>query len=524
MRIRVMAMICLFLATLLLATARAHSDSSSASPGALGQVANATPNPMSREVIFSPSATELNNPTTPAGSDPPSQFTIKADAFDAKGNPLAPSKNNPLHLEVYGAPDGVITPVKAKITSGDSATFTYNGEFFPNNIVINGWIADPKGGDAIGVTQVLQTNQPPCTLGARDFSVPLVSTLPDALTIKAAVGYTTASTAKGHLEKYTIDTGSLGVIVTAGDLPTNGAAGTMAIGPGGRGVKCYDSSNKAYFGDYYLSPVDIQVISGSSTTTVQTIPIVVLGANKYCKVSDCKSLTQISCVNNSPIHYMGVGFNRNSTAAGDLFDSPAENAFLHVTDGTNGTDINPGYILSPADHTTPTGVILGIDDTTGYNLISLTADANVRGDWQAQPACYGFPDLPPPNQFCKGTSSPATALLDVGISEMFLDLPFGQRPAGTYDAANPKDLKVPAGLRVNVVMGSVDNPALSYTFTTVQEPTSPSGPAPKYAEWIDTTDTGSVFVNTGRNPLNGFDYLYGGQCGLVGFKALWEQF
>ena len=84
--------------------------------------------------------------------------------------------------------------------------------------------------------------------------------------------------------------------MTTSDLPTNGAAGTMAIGPAGRGVKCYDSSNKAYFGDYYLSPVDIQVTSGSSTTAVKTIPIIVLGANKYCKVSDCKSLTQISCV------------------------------------------------------------------------------------------------------------------------------------------------------------------------------------------------------------------------------------
>lgn len=495
-------------------------------PLSAGPAANATPNPMSNEVIFSPSVTELDNPTTLYGANPSSQFTIQANAFDAKGNPLAPTKSNPLHLEVYGAPDGVITPTSTKITSGNSAIFTYNGEFFPNNIVINGWIADPKGGDAIGVTQLLQLNQPPCaTTGTQDYSVPLVSTLPGPLKIKAAVGYTTAAAAKGHLTKYTIDTGSLGVIVTTGDLPTKGAAGTMAIGPAGRGVKCYDSSNKAYFGNYYLSPVDIQVTSGSSTTTAQTIPIVVLGANKYCKVSDCTSLKQISCDKNSPIHYMGVGFNRNSTTAGDLFDSPAENAFLHLTDRSNGTDINPGYILSPSDHTTLTGLTLGISDTSGYNLINLTPNANLPGDWQAQPACYSFPDLPAPNQFCTDVhDNNATALLDVGISEMFLDLPFAQRPTGSYDAANPKDLKVPAGLRMNVLMGSAGNPAMSYTFTTVQPPTYPSGPAPTYSQWFDTTKTGSIFVNTGRRPLNSFDYLYGGQCGLVGFKALWEQF
>ncbi len=45
------------------------------------------------------------------------------------------------------------------------------------------------------------------------------------------------------------------------------------------------------------------------------------------------------------IHYLGVGFDRNNTTAGDAFDSPADNAFLEIADAENGTDISPGYVL-----------------------------------------------------------------------------------------------------------------------------------------------------------------------------------
>jgi hypothetical protein len=463
-------------------------------------------------VIFSPAAKLLNNPTTSGGITPASEFTIKVNAFDRQGHALLPTIRKPLHLEVYGAPEEVITPSSTTITSGNSATFTYNGEFFPNNIVINAWISD-RWGDAIGVAQLLQANKPEACIGTQDYSVPLVSPFPGALQIRGSVGYTTPYTGKAHLKKYTIDTGSLGVIVTANDLPQKDTRHSSVIGPAGEGVKCYDSSNKAYFGHYYFAPVDIEVISGSTTTTVQTNPIIVLGAEEYCKVSNCTELKKISCSEDSPIHYMGVGFDRNATAAGDLFDSPAENAFLHVTDADNGTNINPGYILSPSDQTTTTGVTLGINSTAGYNLINLSANTNVPGDWNAQPACYGFPDLRTPNQFC------GTGLLDVGISEMFIDLPFAKRPAKTFDSND----KVPADLLMNILMGNRDAPAMSYQYTTVQPPTSPSGPAPTYSQWINTTSKPAakqVFVNTGRNPLNSFDYLYEGQCGNVGFKAL----
>jgi hypothetical protein len=427
------------------------------------------------------------------------------NAFDINKNPIIPSEQNPIHVEVYGAPRGVITPVTPIISSGSTFVFTYNGAVFPNNISVNAWITDQNtGGAAIGQTQILLAN-PTCSLGQLNYPVPLVSTLPKALQIMGAVGYLNPSSADGNLTTYTIDTGSLGTIVTAGDLPVSDGVNTLVIGPAGRGVKCYDSSNNAFFGNYYLAPVDIQVSNGTSTTSVQTNPLVVLAVDNFCKVDSCKTLKNpTNCTKHFKFHYLGVGFNRNSSAPGDLFDSPTANAFLHITDTSNGTDVGPGYILSV------NGITLGIDSTSQYKVIQLTANHAVPGDWNAQRACYGFPDLAKPAQFC------GTGLLDVGINEMFNDLSFAQRPPHTFDSNG----YVPPNLTMNVLMGSSGSPAASYTYTTVQPPTSPTGPAPTYSQWIKPNVSGSIFVNTGRNPLNCYNYLYEGQCGYVGFQKV----
>jgi len=447
-------------------------------------------------IVFSPAVTTLSS----GGAE---TLSIQVNAFDAKGDPIIPSAGNPLNVAVYGAPSGVIAPKNTSITSGSTFAFSYNGEVFPNNISVNAWITDQTtGGAAIGQTQILPQN-PTCTFGKVNYSVPLTSRVPKELQIKAAIGYLNASSTRGHLKTYTIDTGSLGTLVTASDLPASDGVHALVIGPAGQGVKCYDSSNKAFFGNYYLAPVDISVTRMRFTSTIQTNPLVVLAVNKLCDVDNCKELdTATNCVNEPEIHYMGVGFDRGSTTAGDLFNSPTANAFLHVTDTKNGTDIGPGYVLTKNG-----GVTLGIRKTMGYNTIDLTPNTNIPGDWNAQPACYTFPDLPTPNQFC------GDGLLDVGISQMFTDLPFAQRPSGTFDSNN----KVPANLTMNIVMGSPANPAASYTYTTVQPPTSPTGAAPTYSQWIDDS---SIFVNTGRNPLNCYNYLFAGQCGQVGFRKV----
>ena len=118
------------------------------------------------------------------------------------------------------------------------------------------------------------------------------------------------------------------------------------------------------------------------------------------------------------IHYLGVGFDRNNTTAGDAFDSPADNAFLEIADAENGTNISPGYVLS-ADNAK-----IGIVDTSNFKLAALTPNTDVPGDWNAASLdAINFPTLAGRNQFC------GSLLMDVGIDGMFLDLAEAKRPA-----------------------------------------------------------------------------------------------
>ncbi len=448
-------------------------------------------------IAFSPGATEVNNPT--GGSpNPPQTFTITMTMCNSQGQPLFPSASNPIHINVYGAPNGVISPTSTTSSTG-AVTLTYSGETFPNNILINAWISDStNNGAALGQTQVLKQNTPTCSYNPTSYQVPLVGTLPDALQIKADVGHDTGAPIS-TLKIFTIDTGSLGVVVPVSELPSN----ANVIGPGAPGVKYYDSSGNTYSGNYYLAPVRVQISGGG---VVETMPIMVLGINK----AYCTGPTTKSCYSHPPdptLHYMGVGFNRNSTTTNDLFNSPAANAFLHITNNNNGTDITPGYYLTPGDIGTSTGLTLGISSITNYNIVDLTPNATIPGDFNAQGGCYTFTASPLPNQFC------GTALLDVGIDSMFIDLPFAQRPAGTFDSNNT----VPNGIAMSILMGATSSPAMSYSFSAVQSNPPSNTPTPTLVQWINTTASGLVFVNTGRRPLYVFDYLYNGQCGQVGF-------
>ncbi|VEB33468.1 hypothetical protein [Legionella cherrii] len=450
-------------------------------------------------IAFTPTVTQVNNPigNTP---NPSQQFTISMTMCNSQGKPIIPSESNPIHVDVYGAPDGVISPTSTTTSTG-SVTFTYSGQPFPNNISINAWISDStNNGAALGVTQVLQQNTPPCSYGSTSYQVPLVQTLPNALQIMADVGYNVTS-ATDTLTHFTIDTGSLGVIVPSDELPRTPGV----IGPGAPGVKYYDSSGNTYSGNYYLAPVRVKTASG----TVQTYPIMVLGIDK----AYCSGPTTKSCYSNPPLpvlHYLGVGFNRNSTTAGDLFNSPTANAFLHLTNAQNGTNLSPGYYLTPNDGMTATGLTLGITTNNQYNVVKLTPDPNVPGDFYPQAGCYSFPNSPLPNQFC------GTALLDVGIDSMFIDLPKAQWPPGTY---NSKD-EVPAGINMAILMGPLSTPAMQYHFSAVDGNPPSNSATPTVVQWIDSTTSGQIFVNTGRRPLYLYDYFYNGQCGQVGFKQL----
>jgi hypothetical protein len=73
---------------------------------------------------------------------------------------------------------------------------------------------------------------------------------------------------------------------------------------------------------------------------------------------------------------MRIGFDRNSTKRGDYFNSPADNAFLNVTDGNaNGSDVSAGYTI------TPSLIMLGVTSTLGFHTTPLSPNQCVAGDY-----------------------------------------------------------------------------------------------------------------------------------------------
>ncbi|HXR35717.1 MAG TPA: hypothetical protein VN754_07200 [Candidatus Binataceae bacterium] len=110
-------------------------------------------------ISFSPAVPSLNNPVGPAPGAPQaaSTFTIGFTAYNAQGVAITPSASNPLTMVIYGIPPAgagtaVVSPSQQIVTSGNSATFTYSGDAFPNNLTVEAWIYDPAAGIPAGET------------------------------------------------------------------------------------------------------------------------------------------------------------------------------------------------------------------------------------------------------------------------------------------------------------------------------------------------------------------------------------
>lgn len=458
-------------------------------------------------VAFNPTPITLANPINPGQQGKASSVSLTPTVYDQNGTRIEPSPSRPLEIRLYGAPSGVITASVAQLTGPGAVTISYNGGYFANPVTIEAHLklSDAPARYAIGTTQILPA-KPVTRRGTTSFDIPYWcdtradprcagSVLQSPLKVQAAVGYDTATAA--NFGQFGLDTGSLGVIVPEAEL------GPDAIGPAGPGSISYDSSGNSFSGNYYLAPITVSATQGGVPTVMQTFPVMVLAINKaYC----AQGYPQ--CEKNPPqptLRYLGIGFDRNSTVSGDQFNSPAYNAFLQISTAANGSDINPGYIL------TKTGATVGITNTKakGFKFAKLKPNTTTPGDWKSMPGCFAFPQASSPNTFCR-----SNLLLDIGISEMFIDLLPRLRPA---QAVDPKDSHTVApGTLISVLVGTNSNPAMKYRFN--YQPNAPTGPAPSSITWIDPPTPGFRFVNTGRNVLNRFSYLYDARHGRVGFK------
>jgi outer membrane autotransporter protein len=299
---------------------------------------------------------------------------------------------------------------------------------------------------------------------------------------------------------FTMDTGSSGIIASAKNnfnqtvFPVSGPS----LGPGSQ---YYDSSGVQLNGQYYLTNVSIRSSFATEVTTATVVALLV--DNQTCQ------FTTKGCVNHSNptgIAYMGVGFDRGVSAITPTGTNTNVNPFINVNQPAS--TYSQGYLI------TNSGVRLGLTNalTANYAFVKLLPNAAAAGQqsaaWVQAPMTITV----------GGATGSGQVLPDSGISYAFLTPPTGANiststcanPPGGNGCANP-------GLPIQVYLPGQTTPQLAfYNFTTINGDT-PSNPLTP--DVVQLVPSGSaVFLNTGRQFYQGFNYFFDPVNGFVGYQ------
>jgi hypothetical protein len=154
---------------------------------------------------------------------------------------------------------------------------------------------------------------------------PNFSNLTSTLKVEASVN-------GGTVSSYTVDTGSVGMVMPASEVP-NIPAGSPS------GSLTYNSSGRNLTGVWATLPVSFPRAVNATAANVAaqaTVPVLAVTGSS-CTGSGVNSG---HCNEHAPLHMMGVGFGRDVTAQ----TSPAYNPLLNLTEMTAGT-MRRGYIV-----------------------------------------------------------------------------------------------------------------------------------------------------------------------------------
>jgi hypothetical protein len=440
-------------------------------------------------ITLSPQAVTLPNPVAKGKPGKAKAISVSLSVMNTKGQPITTGTfAKPIQIQIYGPSPGVLTATPSQISSPRSKiSFQYTGGYVANSVIVTA---------VSGHAFALMSFQPQHRgfAGTSSVTFPIGSA---ASNIAKGWGFM-ASVGGGHAHYVQMDTGSRGVIV-----PTS-VLGKGAVGPGPAGQITYTSDGKEFLGHYYLAPLTLT----SRGTSVTTVPIKVLAVDKGAcapHYPNCVPPTSFS-----GLGMMGVGFDRG-TASGPPepgtgarpapvpSKAPPElsNAFLALTSVIQGS-MHPGYVISSK------AVTLGITaaNTAGFKTVGLTAGGSGPGDWNTEPGCFSFPSISGYAPQC------GTVLVDTGIDSAILGLSKSQRPASIASS-------IPSGEQIQIALptASTATPILSYSFTTGA---TGNPMAPTSIRWAAGT---APFVNTGRNPISSYDYLFDAGSGKVGFKS-----
>ena len=294
----------------------------------------------------------------------------------------------------------------------------------------------------------------------------------------------------GEVHRAVLDTGSTGVVVSAtsildiDDLPV--------LGPG---RLTYTSSGRIMQGRYVLSAV---TVIGKNGATITTRPIPVLAVDSV----DCLASARNCEPRERPrgIAMLGVGFAREGDR--QRTGTPDKNAFLNLPEmGRPGKPraLRRGYILTRQQ------VQVGVspkDAADGFSTIRLESDPT-RDDWAPPQACISV---------ARRDRACGTLLVDTGVTSMYLSVPAAQTEGLEHMNARGEPI-LADGAEVAVALSEgARGPAYSFTVGDMADPVAP--------ERVILVGNGRrpPFINTTVRLLNGYDYLYDADAGLVGFR------
>jgi hypothetical protein len=296
----------------------------------------------------------------------------------------------------------------------------------------------------------------------------------------------------GRQHRAVMDTGSTGIVVAASSIPD-----IDRLPNRGPGTLTYSSSGRIMRGDWVVTPVTIAGGNGGSVTTA---PIPVLAVRRI----DCLDNARNCSPNEDPRHVamIGVGFGRRGEPSGP--HGPDINPFLNLANQSAGNDRpRRGYVV------TREGVQVGLSDAGpagAFVTVQLRWD-DERKDWSGAPACVAINDRTP--------AACGTILPDTGVAAMFLTIPQSQEDGSTLSTGAARTLT--PGTKVTISMApdvSARGGIAGYSFR-VGDAADPL--APSRVTLVGQGDR-PIFVNTSVHLLNGFDYLFDADKGVVGYR------
>jgi len=300
-----------------------------------------------------------------------------------------------------------------------------------------------------------------------------------------------AKVGNGSVVEFGMDTGSTGTVLS----PEYFSAGINDVLQG-LGTITYSSSGIIWSGEVWRTKVSL--MSSSTQVVAEALVDVLVVNDQSCQIAarDCTNKP-----NPTGIHFMGVGFNSGTgfTNPPSVVTAAANNPFTNLTH-VNGFPLDTmrsGWILNRQ------GVYLGMSSqlTQNFAFVKLVQNPDTLNLatplWQSAPAAIGV----------NGTIVQGVSLVDTGVGEMFLS-PVAANPFP------PGKNTIPQGVPIKILFPALTSPQpASYQFLSQVL----SGPMAPGSIIVSNITSDLAFVNTGRNFLQGFNYLYDAVSGYVGY-------